>query len=71
MSKTFSGRQVVKALHRKGFFVDHQRGSHVFLHNLALNISVIVPNHKELRKGTLHSILKKAGLALGELKELV
>ena len=71
MSKTFSGRQVVKALHRVGFVVDHQRGSHIFLHHLERNISVIIPNHKEIRKGTLHSIIKKAGLNLDELKELV
>ena len=71
MSKTFSGKEVVKALHRMGFVVDHQRGSHIFLHNLERNVSVIVPNHKELRKGTLHSIIKKAGLSLDELKDLV
>ena len=71
MSKVFSGKQVVKALHRVGFIVDHQRGSHIFLHNLERNISVIVPNHKELRKGTLHSIIKKADLSLDELKNLV
>ena len=71
MSDTFSGKEVVKALHRLGFIVDHQRGSHIFLHNLERNISVIVPNHKELRKGTLHNILKKAGISFRELKGLV
>jgi len=71
MSKTFSGRQIVKALRRTGFVVDHQRGSHVFLHNLEKNISVVVPLHKELKKGTLHSILKKAGLTIDQVKELV
>jgi predicted RNA binding protein YcfA (HicA-like mRNA interferase family) len=71
MSKTFSGREVVKALHRIGFVVDHQRGSHVFLHNLEKNISVVVPDHKELKKGTLNSILKKAGLTVEQLKELI
>lgn len=71
MSKTFSGKQIVRALHRKGYIVDHQRGSHIFLHNLQENKSVIVPNHKELKKGTLNSILKKVGLSAEELKELV
>jgi predicted RNA binding protein YcfA (HicA-like mRNA interferase family) len=71
MSRTFSGREVVKALRRSGFVVDHQRGSHIFLHKLALNISVIVPLHRELKKGTLHSILKKTGLTLEELKKLI
>jgi len=71
LSKTFSGSQVVKALRRSGFIVDHQRGSHIFMHNLDRNISVIVPNHRELKKGTLHNILKKAGLTQEELKELI
>ena len=71
MSRTFSGRQVVKALRRIGFVVDHQRGSHIFMHNLEKNISVIVPLHKELKKGTLHSILKKVNLTIEELKELI
>jgi predicted RNA binding protein YcfA (HicA-like mRNA interferase family) len=71
LSRTFSGRQLVKALHRLGFVVDHQRGSHVFMHNLERNISVIVPDHKELKKGTLHSILKKAGLNIEDLQKLI
>ena len=71
MSKTFSGRQVVKALRRCGFVVDHQRGSHIFLHNLDKNISVIVPNHKELKKGTLNSIIKKSGLTIEDLQKLI
>ena len=71
MSKVFSGREVVKALHRIGFVVDHQRGSHVFLHNLEKNISIIVPNHEEIKKGTLNSILKKANISIKDLKELI
>ena len=71
MSKTFSGSQLVKALRRIGFVVDHQRGSHIFMHNLERNITVIVPNHKELKKGTLNNIIKKAGISRAELKELI
>lgn len=71
MSKTFSGRQLIKALRRIGFIIDHQRGSHIFLHNPERNISVVVPNHKEIRKGTLNNILKKAGLTIEKLKKLV
>lgn len=71
MSKTFSGKEVVKALRRIGFVVDHQRGSHVFMHNLERNISVIVPLHKEIKKGTLNSIIKKVGITLDELNKLV
>lgn len=71
MSRTFSGKEVVKALRRTGFVVDHQHGSHIFLHNLEKNISVVVPLHKELKKGTLHAMLKRAGLSIEDFKELV
>ncbi|MGD2088797.1 MAG: type II toxin-antitoxin system HicA family toxin [Candidatus Aminicenantes bacterium] len=71
MSKTFSGKQVVRALRRIGFVVDHQRGSHIFLHNINRNISVIMPQHKEVKKGTLNNILKKVGITINELKELI
>ncbi len=70
MSKTFSGEEIVKALRRIGYYVDHQRGSHIFMHNLEQNKSVIIPNHKELRKGTLNNILKKIGISIEELKDL-
>ena len=70
MSKTFSGKRVVKAFRRIGYIIDHQRGDHVFMHNLEKNISVIVPLHKEIKKGTLNNIIKKAGITIDELKEL-
>ena len=71
MSKTSSGKRVVKALRRIGYIVDHQRGNHVFMHNLEKNLSVIVPLHKEVKKGTLNNIIKKAGITIEELKELI
>jgi predicted RNA binding protein YcfA (HicA-like mRNA interferase family) len=61
----------VKALRRIGYFVDHQRGSHIFMHNLSENISVIIPYHKKLKNGTLNNIIKKAGITLEELKDLI
>lgn len=69
MSKTFSGKDIIKVLKRLGYIIDHQKGSHVFLHNPEINKSVIVPNHKELKKGTLHNILKKVNLTINDLKK--
>ena len=71
MSRTFSGKEVVKAFRRIGYIVDHQRGSPIFMHNLEKNVSVVIPLHQELKKGTLHGILKKADLSIEELKALV
>lgn len=41
------------------------------MHNLERNISVIIPNHKEVKKGTLNNIIKKVGISIDELKELI
>jgi len=71
VSKTFSGNQIIKALRRIVYIVDHQRGSHVFMHNLEKNISIVVPFHKEIKKGTLNNIIKKAGITIDELKKLI
>lgn len=71
MSNTFSGKDIVKALRRLGFIIDHQRGSQIFLHNLDKNQTVIVPNHKEIKKGTLHNILKSTDLSIDKLKDLI
>ena len=71
MKRVFSGEEVTKALRRIGFIVDHQRGSHIFMHNLERNISVVVPMHKEIKKGTLHNILRKLGISLEELNDLI
>jgi len=71
VSKTFSGRQIIKALRRMGFDIDHQRGSHIFMYNSERNVSVVIPNHSEVKKGTLNNILKKAEITIEELKRLI
>jgi len=43
----------------------------MFMHSPEQNISVIVPNHSEIKKGTLNSILKKTGITIEELKNLI
>jgi len=41
------------------------------MHNEERNISVVVPLHKELKKGTLNNILKKAGIKIADLRRMV
>jgi len=71
MSKTFSGKDLIKALGKYGYNLNHQHGSHIFLYNQERNLTILIPNHKEIKKGTLHSILKKAGITIYELKEII
>ena len=63
MSKTFSGKYVIKVLKKYfGFIQVSQKGSHVKLEKIVgkEKIITIVPNHKELQQGTLIGILDLA-----------
>ncbi|WP_370869634.1 type II toxin-antitoxin system HicA family toxin [Nitrosomonas sp.] len=47
-----------------GFSVEHQRGSHIVLRKGSSGC--VVPNHHELKVGTLSGILKQAGVSPDE-----
>jgi predicted RNA binding protein YcfA (HicA-like mRNA interferase family) len=65
---TRSGKQLVKILQLHGFTVDHVTGSHHILINESKTRRVTVPVHtKDLPKGTLHEIMKQAGLSSEDL----
>jgi predicted RNA binding protein YcfA (HicA-like mRNA interferase family) len=55
-----SAKEAVKALEHLGFKVYRQTGSHIHLWNKERRLVVTVPNHPELAKGTLTSIMKQA-----------
>lgn len=59
-----SGTQVVRALERPGFSVARQKGSHIVLRRGTTGC--VVPNHRELKNGTLSGVLKQAGLTVEE-----
>jgi predicted RNA binding protein YcfA (HicA-like mRNA interferase family) len=63
-----SAEEAIKALEHFGFIVYRQTGSHIHLWNEERNLVVTVPNHSELAKGTLISIMKQARL---ERKEFI
>lgn len=73
MSKlpVISGAECVKALSKIGFVVDRQRGSHIILVYEEPRITVSVPNHKQLDRGTLRSIIRTIGLSVDEFIELL
>lgn len=68
-----SGDTCIRALERAGFAVARQSGSHVTMRRTdpAPTITVIVPRHKTLDRGTLRGIIRQAGLAVEEFNALV
>jgi len=66
-----SGRQALRALEKAGFFLKRQQGSHIVLRRVEPFTQVVVPDHKELDRGTLRAIIRQAGLSVQEFNELV
>ncbi len=63
-----SGYGVIKLLAKVGFSVLDQTGSHVILIKTVggRKLKPVVPLHKELKTGTLLSIIKQAGMTREE-----
>lgn len=66
-----SGIRLVKALEKDGWTVVRQRGSHVRLKKSGRRMALVVPLHKELRRGTLAGILRDADLDTDGLRHLL
>ena len=67
-----SGRTVVAALSKAGYERDRQKGSHIVLRQVIHpHRRIVVPEHREVAKGTLRSIIKQAGLTVEEFKRLL
>jgi len=69
-----SGKKLIKILSKLGFKHIRTKGSHVILNKQDKEkgkITVPVPLHPELAKGTLKSIMRQVGIDLEELLKFV
>jgi predicted RNA binding protein YcfA (HicA-like mRNA interferase family) len=66
-----SGRECVKALSKSGFFVRRQQESHIVLRRNEPFSQLVVPDHKELDRGTLRAIIRQAGLSVEQFNSLI
>ena len=69
--RTMSGREVCAILARHGFEQVRQRGSHVVMQMRLpdTTITVPVPDHAELRRGTLLGIIRQSRLPRAEFED--
>jgi predicted RNA binding protein YcfA (HicA-like mRNA interferase family) len=65
-----SGQDAVRVFQKLGYEIDHQTGSHIILRHPNLR-RLTVPNHRELAKGTLRSIIREAGISKERFAELL
>jgi predicted RNA binding protein YcfA (HicA-like mRNA interferase family) len=61
---------VIKAIQKAGFIEQRQRGSHKIFKKGALRITVPV-HSRDLKRGTLYSIIEQSGLTVDEFMELL
>ena len=68
-----NGEKVVRALERAGLVFRRQTGGHRILRHPETKASVSVPIHgsKDLKPGTLHRIIRQAGLTVDEFRRLL
>ena len=65
-------KELIRALERKGWRLDRISGSHHIIVHIELGRAVTVPLHnRELKIGTLISILRVAGIGRDELRQLL
>ncbi len=67
---TLSGREVAKVFAKDGWQQVRQRGSHMILVKEGCLVTLSVPDHKEIAKGTLRSLIRSCGLTSDEFVAL-
>jgi len=65
-----SGRDVVKVFARDGWQMARQRGSHMILIKPGNMATLSVPDHREVAKGTLRSLIRASGLSMEDFAAL-
>jgi predicted RNA binding protein YcfA (HicA-like mRNA interferase family) len=66
-----SGKEVCAILERHGFAEVRRRGSHIVVQRVSddgSTTTVPVPDHKQVKKGTLRSIIRQSGVPRSEFE---
>ncbi len=61
----------MRALEKVGFVFRRQEGSHMVLRREEPFGQLVVPDHRELDRGTLRAIIRQAGLNVNQFVELL
>ena len=69
--RTLSADDVCRILAKHGFREVRRRGSHIVMQKRigGSTRTVVVPDHKVIRRGTLRSIIRQSGLPRSEFEE--
>jgi predicted RNA binding protein YcfA (HicA-like mRNA interferase family) len=61
-----SGREIVRIFETFGWRVARQSGSHIVMVKSGEMVTLSIPDHKEVAKGTLRSLIRAAGLTVAD-----
>lgn len=61
-----SGQEAVRVFESFGWNVARQKGSHIIMTKKGEIVTLSIPNHKEVAKGTLRSLIRSANLTVDE-----
>ncbi len=65
------GQEVVRVFASFGWSVSRQRGSHIIMTKEGEIATLSVPNHKEVARGTLRSLIRDANLTTDEFVAVI
>jgi predicted RNA binding protein YcfA (HicA-like mRNA interferase family) len=66
-----SGKEAVKAFLRAGWLREGQTGSHLMMTKDGQRATLTIPQHRELKPGTLRSIIRAANMTVDEFLDLL
>ncbi|MFL6281714.1 MAG: type II toxin-antitoxin system HicA family toxin [Pyrinomonadaceae bacterium] len=66
-----SGREVVKAFESLGWKIARQSSSHIIMTKEGEMVTLSIPDHKEVARGTLRSLIRAANLTVDEFTSAI
>lgn len=66
-----SGRELVRIFESFGWRTARQRGSHIVMTKTGEIVTLSIPDHREVARGTLRSLIRSANLTVDEFLKKV
>lgn len=65
------GQEVVRVFESFGWSVARQKSSHIIMTKDGETATLSIPNHKEVARGTLRSLIRSANLTVDEFAKVI
>lgn len=65
-----SGKEAVHGFEKTGWKVARREASHIIMTKTGIAVILSIPDHREVKRGTLRSLIRKAGLTVEEFSKL-